>query len=190
MWAIRLNNMTFLPDGYKKPPSQSNYFKFLEGANKFRVLSSAVVGFEYWTTEPKPIRSKEMFTKTPNAKTDKNGNVRINHFWAFIVWDYRDSKVKIMEVTQTGIQDALIALNMDDSWGDPKAYDINISRKGENLETKYSVIPSPPSPVDIEIARAYNETKIDLEKLFTGEDPFGTNEVEPTVEDENFIPPF
>ena len=194
MWAIRLNNMTntFLPSGYEKPETPSNYLnKFREGNNKFRILSSAIVGYEYFNTDNKPVRSKEPFKETPGIKVDKNGKSRINHFWAFVVWDYAAEQIKIMEITQSGIQDAIIELSMDDNWGDPKSYDLNIKRTGKEFNnTKYNVVPTPPSQIDGEIAKAYNETKIDLEKLYTGEDPFGTNEVEPTVEDENFIPPF
>ena len=50
----------FLPDNYKIPTT-SNYMKFAEGKNTFRVLSSAITGWEYFTTENKPVRQKEAF---------------------------------------------------------------------------------------------------------------------------------
>ena len=41
---------TFLPDGYEVPKSSGGgYMKFKQGANKFRILSSPVLGWEYWT---------------------------------------------------------------------------------------------------------------------------------------------
>ena len=123
--------MTFLPNGYEKPAGNSNYFKFEEGDNKFRIMSSAIVGYEYWTTENQPVRSKEQFTETPNIKVDQNGKKRIRHFWAFIAWDYKEGKLKIMQITQSSIQDAILTLHSDEGWGDPKEYDLNVVRKGE-----------------------------------------------------------
>jgi hypothetical protein len=33
-----------------------------------------------------------------------------------------------------------------DDWGDPLGYSITVNRKGERLETEYSVVPSPAQP--------------------------------------------
>jgi hypothetical protein len=79
----------FFPTEDYKIPSTSNYMKFLEGENAFRVLSSAVVGYEYFNNESKPIRSKTPFDETPE---DIKKDSRINHFWAFAVWNYEDKR--------------------------------------------------------------------------------------------------
>ena len=175
--------MTFLPNGYEKPAGNSNYFKFEEGDNKFRIMSSAIVGYEYWTTENQPVRSKEQFTETPNIKVDQNGKKRIRHFWAFIAWDYKEGKLKIMQITQSSIQDAILTLHSDEGWGDPKEYDLNVVRKGESIETTYNVIPTPPTNLKEEVLKAYNECDIKLEALYTGADPFEAKEELATEED-------
>jgi hypothetical protein len=156
---------TFLPQGYEKPASNSNYFKLEEGNNKFRILSSAIVGWLDWD-DKKPVRTKErpehLFDATKPAK----------HFWAFIVWDYKDGRIKIMEITQATIQDAILTLHNDAGWGNPVNYDINIVRKGKDKETKYNVLPTPPKQISEEINKLYQETNINLNALFVGGDPF------------------
>ena len=78
-----------------------------------------------------------------------------------------------MEVTQKTIMLPLKALIDNPKWGSPKKYDITITRKGTTKnDTEYAVMPNPATPVSDEIAEAYLNTKINLEILFTGEDPF------------------
>jgi hypothetical protein len=45
-----------------------------------------------------------------------------------------------------------------------------LNRKGENLETEYSVVPSPAQPADI--LQKFKEKPITLEALFSGGNPF------------------
>ena len=167
----------FLPTGYEPPKSNTNYMRFEEGENRFRVLSSAIVGYEYWTTDNKPVRSREFPTQTPNIKTDKEGKTRINHFWAFVVWNYRDEKVQILELTQRGIQKSITNLVNNTDWGDPKNYDIVVTRQGLDLNTEYDVAPIPHKPVPEEAVKEYEGMTINLEQLYVGGDPF---EQEPT----------
>ena len=53
------NNMdTFLPTDYKIP-TKDRYMKWKEGINRFRALTSPILGWEYWNEEDgnrKPIR--------------------------------------------------------------------------------------------------------------------------------------
>jgi hypothetical protein len=170
----------FLPDGYEKPSTGGKYLKLQKGKNKFRILSSAIVGWLDWdktAEKPTPVRTKEKPEKALNP------NQGYKHFWAFVVWDYADSSIKIMEVTQATIQDSIIALSQDEQWGRPQNYDLIITKEGESLETKYTVMPSPPSEVSKEIIEAYVATPVNLEALFDNEDPFEVSKEE-TKEEE------
>lgn len=161
----------FLPAGYEKPASGSKYLKLQQGANKFRILSDAMVGWIDWDKtgeKPVPVRTKEQPKKALNPMQG------YKHFWTFIVFDYRDNSLKIMEITQSGIQDSILALYNDEAWGSPKNYDLSITREGENLETRYTVMPCPPTPVRKEILDLYVATPINLEALWTNDDPFDT----------------
>ncbi|HYF04597.1 MAG TPA: hypothetical protein VEA59_00330 [Patescibacteria group bacterium] len=159
----------FLPDNYEMPVTTGNYMKLEKGENTFRVLSSAVVGWEYWNVDDKPVRLK---SKPEIMPADMRSDSNLKHFWAFVVWNYKAGKVQVLEVTQKTIQDSILALVEDEDWGSPKGYDIKINRIGDKLETVYTVSPKPHSPLKLEIESAYRNTPVDLNNLFTGDDPF------------------
>jgi len=160
----------FLPEAYEIPASPSNYMKFQEGLNRIRILGSAIVGFEYFTVDNKPIRSKEAFKETP-ADIKENGKVKA--FWAFPVYNYQTKTVQILEVTQKTIMKDIKSLVDNSKWGNPIMYDIAITKTGEGLETEYSTQGEPPigEPSD-EIKTAFMEKTIKLENLYAGKDPF------------------
>jgi len=160
----------FFPETDYKVPNTSNYLKLTEGSHKFRVLSSAVVGYEYFTTENKPVRSKEPFDDEP---TDIKSDSTIKHFWAFVVYNYDAKKIQILELTQKSIMNQMKGYMDNPDWGNPKTYDFTIKRTGSSKnDTEYSVMPSPHKPIDTEIVTKYESMKIDLNALFTGADPF------------------
>lgn len=175
--------MTFLPSTYTKIPTSSNYMKFQDGENNFRVLSSAITGFQYWNVEKKPIRSREAFRGIPaDIQVDDDGGFKINHFWAFVVWNYEENKVQILEVTQKQIMKAIKALADNPKWGDPHGYDICVKRSGMGFDTEYLIQPSPHSKLEDKIAAAYADTNINLDALFEGQDPFTTQPAEQTTD--------
>jgi len=165
----------FLQEGYTPPKSNSNYMRFEEGENRFRVMSSAIVGYEYWTNDNKPVRSKTPFETTPNAKVDKSGKVSIKHFWAFVVWAVAEKKIMILEVTQSSIQNAIFSFVKNADWGDPKQYDIIVNRTGVELDTKYNVVPCPHKETPQEALEFSKGMTINLEALYSGGDPFATS---------------
>jgi hypothetical protein len=172
--------MSFLPDNYKE--EVGNYHKFQSGDNNFRILSSAIVGNEYWKTTigedgkevRKPIR-KHLNETIPMSDigVDKNGEPeKIKRFWAFVIWNRDYDKIQIMEITQGGIQKALYALTKSPKWGDIKGYDITVTKTGEKLNTEYSVMPNPKEDIDPGIVQLYKDMNINLDAMFSGDDPF------------------
>ena len=160
---------SFLPTDYKLPTS-SNYLKLTEGEHTFRVMSSAIVGFEYFTVDNKPKRQKEVFDERPE---DIKQDGKIMPFWAFIVWNYDEKRIQIMELTQKTIMAPLQSLVNNKKWGDPKKYDITITRKGTGLnDTEYAVMPNPHSEMTTEAQEAFMNKPIKLENLYIGVDPF------------------
>lgn len=163
----------FIPPDYEVPVSGGNYMKLEKGDNVFRVLSSAVIGYEYWNKDDKPVRLKSKPDVLPDdIKVDQNGNKVIKHFWAFAVWNYKAGAVQILEITQKTIQTGIRELTKDVDWGDPRKYDIKITRNGDGLETEYTVSPKPHSSLKSDIEAAYIARPVQLENLFKGEDPF------------------
>lgn len=161
---------SFFPSENYAIPETSNYMNLkAEGAHKFRVLSSAIVGYEYFNNENKPIRSRTPFEETQGIKKDG----RVSHFWAFLVWNYDAKRIQILELAQKTIQTQMKAYIENPDWGNPKTYDITINRKGTTKnDTEYTVMPSPHKALDPEIQKQLENTKVDLSALYEGLDPF------------------
>lgn len=165
----------FLPKDYTVPVTGGNYMKLQEGENEFRILSTALVGYEYWNTENKPVRNKEMWLSTPSdIKSNQDGSrSSIKHFWAFSVWNYGAKAIQVLEITQSTIQGAIEALVRNPKWGNPKDYDITVTRKGAGLDTEYSVVPTK-TVLDKEIIEQFKQKAPNLEAMLTGQDPFAS----------------
>ena len=176
--------MAFLPSNIKAPTEggggSGNYMRFGQGKNTFRIIGSSddkpTPGFIHgtigWTTDEegkrKPIRWPQD-ADAPMKFEDKPRN-----FYAFVVYNYDEQKVQILELTQTKLQAELLQLANDEDWGDCRKYDITVVRNGEGLETTYSMNPKPIKKMDEDIkAICKAELKrINLPALFEGEDPF------------------
>jgi hypothetical protein len=161
--------MSFLPEDYQQPKTQGgNYTKLDKGETVLRILSSPIIGWETWIelhgTE-KPARCRAMADLPKGGRDTK-------HFWAMQVWNYSLAKVQIWQINQRTIQDSIMNLVEDKDWGDPKRYDLKINKTGDKLETRYTINPKPHSPAPEAAAFEMDLLKIDLDKLYDGEDPF------------------
>ncbi len=158
----------FLPEKYEVPSSGGNYFKLREGANKIRALSPPLLAWVYWKDAPegrRPVR--QGFENKPNVAD-------VKHCWLLEVWDHHTGSVAVAEFTQATIQEGLRDLVRTPAWGDPRQYDITITRKGTGLETKYTLMPSPKSALPADIQAAVDASKINLEVMLEGGTPFGS----------------
>jgi len=158
--------MSFLPENYETPQGGGSYMKLQQGDNKLRILSKPIIGWLDW-------KDKVPHRFTMKAKPEKPlGEQAIKHFWAMIVFDYADQSVKILEITQSTIQKAIEDLAKNEDWGSPHEYDIKITKKGQDKQTEYSVMPSPKKPLSEEIKKAATDKPINLEALYKNGDPF------------------
>ena len=155
----------FLPDNYQAPAGNSNYMKFHDGENKFRILSKPILGWLGWDQKT-PHRFP--IDKKPERKFDEP----LKHFWAFIVFNYNEEAVQILEITQSTIQRAIADMAKNDDWGAPYEYDIKVTRRGKDLTTEYSVMPSPKKPVSDEIKKMALDKPCYLQALYTNDDPW------------------
>jgi hypothetical protein len=180
----------FLPDGYERQESVGNYMSLEEGANPIRVLSSAVVGWEWWTADqegnrtPNRVRNQAdvpwEFVRTADKKD------KAKEFWAFVVYNQNAKTVQILEIKQQTIMRLLEGLVKSPKWGNPRDYDIVIfkSKTGPNpYDVEYSVMPEPKEPIDPAIVQTYENMGIRLEALYEGADPFEAAETKQESKD-------
>jgi hypothetical protein len=175
----------FLPEGYKTPEIPSNYMELVEGQNSFRILSSAIIGYEWWVDAEegsrKPVRvrtAEEVPTVVKNATDDKS---KAKHFWAFTVFNYKTQSIQILDLKQQTIMRAIEALVKNAKWGNPKQYDIIIEKVktgAKDWDVEYNVIPEPPTPLDTGIAELAKNVPVNLTALYNGEDPFAVTDKE------------
>lgn len=172
---------SFLPDDYKKPSSGGSYTKLEKGENKIRILSAPIFGMVVWNEgKPHRFRQGDPVTVQPDQE-----NGKVKHFWNVKVWNYNVEAVQLLEITQATIIDSLIAYSENTDFGTPLGYDVTIKKEGDGMETKYTVMASPPKELAKEIAQADKETPVNQEALYDGGDPFQVVEASTSVDDKN-----
>ena len=168
--------MSFIPENYQMATAGGgNYTKCLPGETRLRILSDAVIGYEYWNDDNKPVRCKDNPGSKPagmRQQAPNGGEERVKEFWAFKVYDYATGSMGLWQVTQAQIKSAILSLYHDADYGHPKAYDLKINRTGSGLDTKYTVVPAPLKAVSVEVKEAFAATPIDLSALFENRSPF------------------
>jgi hypothetical protein len=175
----------FLPEGYKTPEMPSNYMELEVGKNAFRILSSAIIGYEWWVDagegrrKPKRVRTaNEVPTAVKNATDEQD---KAKHFWAFTVYNYHTETIQVLELKQQTIMRAIEAFVNNAKWGDPKKYDIIIEKVktgAKDWDVEYSVIPEPPTQLDAGIVELAKNIPVNLAALYKGEDPFAVTDEE------------
>jgi hypothetical protein len=175
----------FLPKGYETPESERNYMEFAEGTNTFRILSPAIVGYEWFEDSgdggrvPRRVRTaEEVPAVVRNAMDDWD---QAKHFWAFTVFNYATQSIQVLKVKQKTIQRDIEAYTKNPKWGNPMGYDLTVEKVktgSRKRDVVYHVIPEPPMPLDAEIAELARHIPVRLEALYDGEDPFAVTDRE------------
>ena len=180
--------MSFLPDEYESPVMTGGYLKIKDKETvKVRILGSyqaglvnpqAVMGWEVWNVENKPVRRqfipKDLTGHDELIPISKSPKDKPRFFWCFVVWDEIAEEILIWAITQKSIQSKITEYANNKSWGAPSNYILSITRTGSGMETDYSVIAEPPIlEPDARVMEAWADAQIDLRVLFTGDNPFG-----------------
>ena len=175
----------FLPAGYETPDVPSKYMEFAEGLNRFRILSSAIVGYEWWEAHGeagrKPHRVRALEEVPAEVRNTLDDRRKAKHFWAFAVYNYDAEAVQVLVLKQQTIMRPIEAFGNNPKWGSPKGYDLIVEKTrtgSQPRDVEYSVIPEPPTPLDPGIAELAKGVPVDLEALYRGEDPFAESRTE------------
>lgn len=182
----------FLPDTYEIPSTWSSFTKIVTDIElRIRIVSKPITGYSYysvWSNGKKTqIHSKECPDKLISPAINKFTNKPeiAQEFWAMKVYNYNTKQVELFETTKTPIKTAILALARDPDYGSPKNYDIKIKKTWVDKDTKYSVLPAPAKPLDIEIEVLCDDTYVNLEALYTGWNVFVREVVSVNDWDEN-----
>lgn len=181
----------FLPDGYEAPKQSGNYLsKFDEGDTRFRVLSSAITGYMWFVKDkegkPKPHRVKSFKDVPAEVLKAKDSRDRQKHFWAFVIYNYDAEAIQIMEIKQATLQKGIEALVRNQKWGNPKDYDIVITKTktgSSEKDVEYNLLPDPKTKTDEGVLRVYRDMELDLNLLYQSRDPFNPEEEIGAVQD-------
>ena len=111
---------------------------------------------------------------------DRNGEPQ--YFWSVVVW--YEGEIVVYTIKQKTIMHKIILLTEDEEdFGDPRGYDIVVTRYKESGNIKYDVRAKPRKPATQEMLDAVKEAQIDLQALFikdengiTSLSPFGALE--------------
>ena len=153
-----------------------NYMKLQPGANQFRIVGSGddggfIQGMLGWSTNDEGKRQPHRWRVDEDAP--RTFEERPKEFFAMLVWNYKESRIQILELTQKRLKEDLLALASDkEDWGDPRKYDITITKSGEGLDTTYAMTPKPHKKRSDEINEAVKNLKANLTALYDGGDPF------------------
>lgn len=148
---------------------------------KFRILSDFITGKSVWgevdgKRTPTRRRAGEAIPVGAIGTNRFTGKPEtIKQFLAAVVYNYTTSQVEIFETDKSTIIEQIVQIENDEDWGDTKNFDLAITKTGEDMETKYTVLPSNKDKFILPIEWKH----VNLEALFTNDDPFADDE--PTV---------
>jgi hypothetical protein len=181
--------INFFEQGHEIPDKRNQFMKFVQGKNRIRFIGNPVSGFVFFgktkrddgTETVKPYRRREserefsleeMINRDVRMKPD--GEIEGQKYFVMgLVYNYQKEKLQVLEITQKSILKALKSYVESEEYGHPSGYDLTIEKKGDGLNTEYTVVVSPPKPLSAEIENLIGETSCDLQKIFDGEYPLG-----------------
>jgi hypothetical protein len=169
---------------YQVPKGEKGYLKFEEGDTEFLPLQSPILGWLYWNTAGKPVRLKEQPDGIPeDIRIGKDGKPEpVKHFWALAVFDMTPGArrpIKVLELTQSSIMKAIRTYTKNPKWGSPVLkYSFTINRDESGDITRYTIMANPAQEIGQDIRDAWEAAQaagFDIERLFTGGDPFSAD---------------
>lgn len=166
------------------------------GSVRFHILSDEpITGYELWfqrredgkqvprrsAAEPDAALIADLEADVAGTLVVRDGRPAINPFAAFFAYDYESDEVRVFSATQKTILRELDRLTSDPDYSDLSEWDVQITRNGKGMDTKYNVDFKPTKrrgAVAARITAAWDDAQAngaDLGALFTGGSPFGSS---------------
>jgi len=171
--------MSFFKKNYEQAESAGNYLKIQPNETvTLRIITAPVEGLQIFDAN-KPVRWQHG-EATPEVVARSDEKPR--QFAALGVWHYESGTAKIWVCTTKSV--LLDIQNIIEMEGHPFSYDIQVIRKGANLQTRYftKMVRKSEAEEEVKAAAHYYSNEVDLRNLFTGANPF---EKQPTNTQEN-----
>jgi len=123
---------------YTPPVGESSWHKFEEGTTTIRILSHSYHYVSHYVHS-----EKKSYNCTGDISTCEwcQKGVKASNRWAYLILIRGD--VPVVKPVEFGwsIFGTILELAKDSDYGDPRKYDLKISRKGTDKDTRYTVIP-------------------------------------------------
>lgn len=164
----------FLPDDYQSPKASGRYTRLQDGDNiRLRILTSPVMFWEFWSQDNKPIR----YAYAPGAIVSAPANAKDHKgkfVWAVVIYNYSTKQTEVWSISQVSIRKSLEEYIKDEDIGNPKNYDIKVSRSGSGMETGYPITPLLKNENTQAMSKDILDeaAKINLKALITNDNPF------------------
>jgi len=124
---------------YNPPPQDNPWLKFEEGTTTIRLLSHSYHFKSHYVKSENKSYDCTGFVET--CKWCQGANLpRQRWAYAILVRGKEESLIKVMEVGWS-IFGTILNLSKDEDYGDPRGYDLKITKTGTGLDTSYTVIP-------------------------------------------------
>lgn len=137
--------------------SNVDFIKLASGDNKMRVVGKPSMINLHWENDLTG-KNKKVICPGAGCPICKAGKAPQTRYQVQII-DRVDGKVKVLE-QGTQVFNAIKAYAMDEEYGDPTKYDINIKKSGSGRDTKYTVMASPNKrPLTDDEQKAVSECK-------------------------------
>lgn len=132
--------------------NESNYFKLQSGENKLRIVSAPVKVWTAFDKESTDKKARKFLTEeAAMAYNSKMTDTKKQAKAKYAVWVIdRATDEIVMAEFGTMIMQAIKALALDSNYGFDgylPPYDLKITRTGEEMNTRYTVLPLPASPL-------------------------------------------
>lgn len=161
----------FFPDSVNVE-STSRYARLAQGKTKLRMLGAPIFFQETWGTDATGKRVPNRFPLGAVVAPEQIGPDGLRTCMAVKVYNYNEGAIQIWQVSQKTILKSIKEYSQNGAFGSPLNYDLEISKMGQAMTTKYSVIANPPTPVNAAVAELDATTPVDLMKLLSNADPF------------------
>lgn len=132
--------------GFTPKPGSSGFLKLADGETVTLRIVSETYYRQNLTIDDDLVKRGD-YTDEQWAKMAEDPDIKKSDRFIWGVWVRRSDKdpakndLALIFECGPSIYNAVKTLAVDPDYGDPRAYDIKITRKGKLLETKYSVIP-------------------------------------------------